>query len=79
MNKYYQHNQYFGRFPLLEGLILARYKNVTNFCKDNEISIDVVNNYLRGKADPSFAFIKKCLFAFGDFTFEELFEENCEF
>lgn len=72
------HTEYFGRFPVLEGLILQRYKSITNFCKIKNIANNCVNDYLRGRANPTYDFIKICLKDFDDYAFEDLFAESFE-
>ena len=71
-----QYIEYFGKFPLLEGLILFRYKTIVNFCRKMGFSTDSVCNYFRGQAKPPYEFICKCLAEFDTYTFEDLFKEN---
>lgn len=71
-----QNKEYFGAFPLLEGLILFRYKSVKNFAEKEGFTQKCVQEYLLGRAKPPYAFIVKCLKIFNEYPFELLFKEN---
>lgn len=76
LTKIGMHTEYFGRFPLLEAVILSRFRTIANFEKEVGITKSLTHEYLKGRANPSFDFIKKCLNTFNDFTYEELFIES---
>lgn len=70
------HLEYFSCFPVLEGVILQRYKNIVNFCKEYHLSQESITNYFKGRCKPSYEFIKICLKEFDDYSFEDLFWER---